>query len=174
MIVARTPRLKLRWLDAGDAEFILRLVNDPDWLRYIGDRGVRTRDDALAYIESGPRAMYQRLGYGLYALELSRGGQLVGMCGLIRRDTLPDVDIGYALLPEHRGQGLALEAAQATLQLARERFGLRRLLAITTPDNEASGRLLEKLGMQHERDIELVPGGEPLRLYAIELTASAH
>ncbi len=169
MIVARTSRLTLRWLDAGDAAFVLALVNDPDWLRYIGDRGIHGLDDALAYIESGPRAMYQRLGYGLFAVTLSRGGQPIGMCGLIQRDTLPGVDIGYALLPLYRGQGFALEAAQACVALAREQFGLRRLLAIASPDNAPSARLLGKLGLRFEQLLELVPGSDLVALYVGEI-----
>jgi len=166
MIVARTPRLTLRWLSADDADFILALVNDPDWIRYIGDRGIHSVEDALAYIESGPRAMYQRLGFGLYAVTLNRGGQPIGTCGLIQRDTLPGVDIGYALLPQFRGQGHALEAAQACVTLARDQFGLRRLWAIASPDNAPSARLLGKLGLRFEQLLELVPGSDTVALYA--------
>ncbi len=166
MIVARTSRLTLRWLTADDAAFVLALVNDPDWLRYIGDRGIHNLEDALAYIDNGPRAMYQRLGFGLFAVTLNRGGQPIGMCGLIQRDTLPGVDIGYALLPQYRGQGHALEAAQACVTLAREQFGLRRLLAIASPDNAPSARLLGKLGLHFEQLLELVPGSDPVALFA--------
>ncbi|MGQ0800822.1 MAG: GNAT family N-acetyltransferase [Pseudomarimonas sp.] len=162
----RTARLTLRWLSADDADFVLALVNDPAWLRYIGDRGIHSVEDALAYIENGPRAMYQRLGYGLFAITLSRGAQPIGMCGLIQRDTLPGVDIGYALLPQYRHQGFALEAAQACVTLAREKFGLRRLLAIASPDNEPSARLLGKLGLHFEQLLELVPGSDAVALYA--------
>ncbi len=171
MLVTTTPRLRLRWLEASDAAFILELVNDPDWHRHIGDRGVRTLDDALAYIAEGPRAMYSRLGHGLYAIDLLRGGATIGLCGLIRRDTLPEVDIGYALLPQFRGHGYALEAAQATLRVARGQFGLRRLLAITSPGNAASERLLGKLGLRFERTAELVPGGPALRVFGATLSA---
>ncbi len=169
MIVATTDRLRLRWLDLSDAAFVLELVNDPAWLRYIGDRGVHSLENAREYIAQGPQAMYARLGYGLFAVERARGGDLIGMCGLIKRDTLPDVDIGYALLPQFRGFGFALEAAQAALRLARETYGLRRLLAITVPDNAPSGRLLLALGMQFERSVELVPGGDALDLYCLTL-----
>ena len=169
MIVTRTERLSLRWLEPSDGAFILQLVNDPDWLRYIGDRGIRTLADAEAYIETGPRAMYARLGFGLYAISVNRGRHLIGMCGLIQRDTLPHIDIGYALLPAFRGHGYALEAAQACVALARDTFKVHRLLAIASPDNAASARLLNKLGMQLEQTLELVPGSSPVAMYALEL-----
>ncbi len=169
MIVTRTERLSLRWLEPSDAAFVLELVNDSDWLRYIGDRGIRTVADAEAYIETGPRAMYARLGFGLFAITLNRGRNLIGMCGLIQRDTLPHVDIGYALMPAFRGHGYALEAAQACVALARDTFKLRRLLAIVSPDNAASARLLGTLGMQLEQMLELVPGSSPVAVYALEL-----
>ena len=101
MIVIETERLILRHLTLDDAAFIHELVNDPDWLRYIGDKGVRNLDDARAYIENGPMAMYERVGFGLFRVELKSRGTPIGMCGLIKRDTLPDVDIGFAFLP-HR------------------------------------------------------------------------
>lgn len=169
MIVARTQRLTLRWIELSDAEFVHALVNDADWLRYIGDRGVNSLADAESYIQSGPQAMYARLGFGLYAVVLNRGGQLIGMCGLIQRETLPAVDLGYALLPAFRGHGYALEAAKACVSLARAQFGLRKLLAITSPDNATSQRLLLSLGMRFEHQLELVPGGEPLALYVVDI-----
>lgn len=167
--VATSQRLRLRLLGFEDAAFILELVNDPSWLRHIGDRGVRTLDDAREYLRAGPIDMYARHGFGLYAIELHSGGGPLGICGLIKRDSLPDVDIGYALLPAHVGQGYAIEAAQAALGLARERFGLRRLIAITAPDNHASARLLVKLGMHFERHFSMAPESEVLCLYAMAL-----
>jgi len=169
MIVARSARLTLRELTLDDAAFVHELVNDPDWLRHIGDRGVHCLTDAEDYIRNGPQAMYTRLGHGLYAVCLNRGGSPIGMAGLIRRDTLPEVDLGYALLPAYRGKGYAREAAQACLDLARERFNLRRLLAIVSPANGASIALLEALGFTFERDLQLVPGAEILVLYACDL-----
>ena len=156
--VLSTARLVLTRLVPGDAPFILRLVNDPDWLRYIGDRGVRTEDDARAYLERGPIAMYARHGFGLWRVARREDGEPVGMCGLIKRDTLPDVDVGFAFLPEYRGMGYAAEAAAATIALASERYGLRRVVAIASPDNVRSLRLLEKLGMTSEG---MTPGGDP-------------
>ena len=164
--VLATDRLVLRRLSADDAAFILELVNDPDWLRFIGDRKVRTLDDAREYIRKGPVDSYARLGYGLYAMVRKEGGAPIGMCGLLRRDFLDGADIGFALLPAHRGKGYAREAARATLAYARNVLGLGRILAITSHDNERSGRLLEEIGLQFERVIR-IPGPPPedVRLY---------
>ncbi|HWS28372.1 MAG TPA: GNAT family N-acetyltransferase [Xanthomonadales bacterium] len=167
--VAESERLRLRLLDVDDAAFMLALVNDPSWLRNIGDRGVRSLDDARAYLRKGPIDMYARHGFGLYAIELKSGEGPLGICGLIQRDSLPDVDIGYALLPQYVGQGYALEAAQASVTLARERFGLQRLIAITAPDNAASARLLVRIGMHFERHFSVAPDSEVLCLYAMAL-----
>jgi RimJ/RimL family protein N-acetyltransferase len=164
--VLATDRLILRRLAPDDAPFILELVNDPDWLRYIGDRKVRTLDDAREYIRKGPVDSYARLGYGLYAMVPKEGGPPIGMCGLLRRDFLEDVDIGFALLPAHRRMGYGREAARATLAYAREVLGLGRIIAITSRDNERSGRLLEDIGLRFERLIQ-IPGPPPeqVRLY---------
>jgi RimJ/RimL family protein N-acetyltransferase len=166
MEVLVSERLRLRWLTADDAPFIQRLVNDPDWLRFIGDRSIRTQEDAAAYIEKSFLGMYQRLGFGLYLAELRDDGTPVGICGLIKRDSLEDVDIGFAFLPEHRGHGYGYEAAAATLAHARRDLGLTRVVAITTDDNERSVRLLERLGMKHEGMVAGSDGEAPLRLYA--------
>ena len=168
-IVAETARLRMRLLEVDDAAFMLALVNDPSWLRHIGDRGVRTLEDAREYLRAGPLAMYSRHGFGLYAIELQSGEGPLGICGLIKRETLPDVDVGYALLPQYVGRGYALEAARASVDLARERFGLHRLIAITAPDNEASARLLLKLGMHFERHFSMTPESEVLCLYGMAL-----
>lgn len=168
-----TPRLTLRELAAGDAGFILRLVNEPSWLQHIGDRHVHSLDDARAFIASGPAAMYQREGFGLYRVGLRSDDTPIGICGLIRRPQLSDVDIGFALLPEYCGCGYAREAAAATLALARERFGLRRVVAITTTENHRSAHLLEQLGLRFERPVVIDPGKPPLRLFSIDLEARA-
>jgi len=165
MEVIRTERLVLRQLHAGDSAFIHELVNDADWLRYIGDRGVRTPDDARVYIESGPVASYAQNGFGLYCVARIEDGRAIGMCGLIKRDTLDDVDIGFAFLPPFRSQGFAYEAATATFEHARRQLGISRIVAIVSPDNEASMRLLEKLGLRMERELRLGDGNDVL-LYA--------
>lgn len=166
LIVAESGRLVLRYLTADDAAFILRLVNDPDWLRYIGDKHVHSDADAVCYLETGPIDMYRRLGFGLWAVDLKEGGTPIGMCGLIKRDTLEDVDLGFALLPEFRGQGYAAEAAAAALDYGRSVLGLKRIVAIATPDNDPSARLLERLGFRFERAFDSPDNSERLHLYA--------
>ncbi|MBS0631298.1 MAG: GNAT family N-acetyltransferase [Verrucomicrobia bacterium] len=169
MPVLATPRLVLRELHAGDAPFIIRLVNDPAWLRFIGDRGIRTPDDARAYIVNGPVTMYARCGFGLWLAELKATGAPIGICGLIRRDTLPDVDLGFALLPEFCGQGYAHEAAAASVAYARDTAALARLVAITSPDNLRSQALLKKLGFTYERTLRLTETGPESHLYGLRL-----
>ncbi len=159
MTVLETERLSLRHLAEDDAAFILELTNDPDWLRHIGDRGIRTLDDARAYVRDGPATSYARHGFGLYLVELRDGAVPAGICGLLRRDWLEDADLGFAFLPRFRGMGLALEAARGTLEHGREALGLRRIAAIVSPENADSIRLLEKLGMRFER-MALPPGGD--------------
>lgn len=156
-LVVETARLRLHRFGIDDAAFVLQLVNEPSWLEFIGDKGVRTLADARTYLIDGPLAMYARCGHGLYRVDLRSSGTAIGMCGLIRRDSLPDVDIGYAFLPAHWGEGYAEEATRATLAHARDDLGLHRLLAIVTPANTRSIRLLEKLGLRHVRDLDPTP-----------------
>jgi len=166
MPILTTPRLSLRHLTLDDADFILRQVNEPSWLQYIGDKGVRDLDGARKYLTDGPMSMYQSKGFGLYAVELREGGGPIGMCGLIKRDSLPDVDIGYAFLPEYFGKGYAMEAVAETVEHARRDFGLKRLLGITSPDNVPSIRVLEKLDFVFERTEKFTPGGMDTNVYA--------
>ena len=167
MHVIRTDRLTLRRFTLSDAEFILRLVNDPSWLRFIGDKNVHNLDDARRYLREGPLDMYERCGFGMYRVDERDRGTTVGMCGLIKRDTLPDADVGYAFLPEFRGQGYAYEAAAAVLEHGNRVFGLKRILAIVSPDNAGSIRVLEKAGMKFERQQEFRPG-DPVKVFARE------
>ena len=171
MKILETERLVLRWFSADDAEFMLALLNDPAWIKYIGDRGVRDVEGARAYIERGPVAMYHKYGFGLWAVELKGDGTVIGMCGLVKRDGLDDVDIGFAFLPAWRSQGYAYEAATATMAYARGTLGLERIVAITSQENEASGRLLERVGLRFERLIQMPNDDELLRLYATGTTA---
>jgi ribosomal-protein-alanine N-acetyltransferase len=167
-VVLETQRLRLREIDAGDAPFILELVNDPDWIRFIGDRGVRTLEDARGYIERGPRSLYAKLGFGLWLVSLKDGGTPIGMCGLIKRDTLEHVDLGYAFMPAFRGQGYAKESAEAARDYAFEVLGLDRLVAITDPANDPSGKLLERLGFRFEATIPYGTEGDVSSLYALD------
>lgn len=167
--VIETERLALRRLTIDDSEFILELLNDPDWLRFIGDRGVRTLDDARSYISKSLVAMYERFGFGLYLTELKSDGTPTGICGLIKRDSLEDVDVGFAFLPKFRGQGYAYESAAAVMEYGKRAFGLTRLAAITSADNDVSGRLLEKLGFKFERMVKLSDDGDEIKLFIIDI-----
>jgi RimJ/RimL family protein N-acetyltransferase len=167
LIVLETDRLVLRRLTLNDAPFIMELVNEPSFLRYIGDRGVRSLQDARRYLLTGPIASYERFGFGLYLIFLKATGDAVGMCGLLKRDTLPDVDVGFALLPGYWRQGYAAEAAAAVLDYGRTRLGLKRIVAITSPDNVASIALLEKLGLKFEALIRLGDDPREVRLLAV-------
>ena len=172
MIVCTTPRLLLRRFTPEDAAFIQRLLNDPDFVRYIGDKGVRDEASARRYLHDGPLASYARHGFGLYLVARRDDGVAIGMCGLIRRDHLPDADLGYAYLPEYRGSGYAAEAAAATIELARASHALPRLLAITDRDNDASGRLLGKLGFARAGELDVDGKAIPLNVYALQLAAT--
>ena len=147
--VAETGRLRLRHLSNGDAAFMLELLNDPDYIQNIGDRGVRNLEDAERYILTGPAESYKQFGFGLYLVELRQPVQSIGICGLLRRDYHPDVEIGFAFLPGGRGHGYVFEAATAVLEVARS-LKLDRIVAITALDNQRSIRVLEKLGFRFE------------------------
>jgi len=164
-MVLETDRLQLRRLDAGDAEFIVRLLNEPSFLRFIGDRGVRTPADARRFLREGPLASYDRHGFGLWAVIRKRDGARLGICGLLRREGLDDPDLGFALLPDHWRRGYALESASAVLDHARSSLGLARVVAITSPGNNRSERLLARLGLRFERSLRL-PSGSEVRLFA--------
>ena len=157
-------------MSTDDAAFMLELLNDPSWLRYIADRGVRTIEDAQNYILNGPVEMYARLGFGFYIVQIKETGYPIGICGLAKRDYLDDIDIGFALLPQYWGHGYAHESAAAVLKYARTEFGLKRIVATTRPDNHGSAKLLEKLGLQFEQTINHPDDGRELKLFTIELS----
>lgn len=169
MNVVETDRLILRRLMVEDSEFILELLNDPSWLRFIGDKGVRTLDDARDYILKTLIAMYERLGFGLYLTELKGEGVPIGICGLIKRDSLEDVDLGFAFLPAFRGKGYAYESASAVVEYGESTFDLNRIVAITSPDNYGSARVLEKLGFNFERMVILPNDAAEVSLFALDL-----
>jgi RimJ/RimL family protein N-acetyltransferase len=164
--VLETERLVLRHFEPADAGFILRLLNQPSFIRHIGDKRVRSLEDARQYLLAGPIDSYERFGYGLNRVELKANGEPIGMCGLVRRDTLEDADIGYALLEQYWSKGYALESAEAVLTHARDVLGLRRIVAIVAPGNQSSIRLLEKIGLTFERMIRLRGDAEELKFFA--------
>ena len=165
MTVLETQRLSLRQFTVDDAQFILKLLNEPSFLRYIGDKKVRNLEDARQYILNGPVASYERNGFGLYLVELKESYTPIGMCGFLKREELPDPDIGFAFMPEFWGKGFAFEAAAALLQDGRERLRLQRILAITSLDNDASVKLLERLGFGFDSVITLAAGREQVKLF---------
>jgi RimJ/RimL family protein N-acetyltransferase len=141
----QTSRLRLRAITSKDAGFILKLVNDPDWLKYIGQRNIHTIEDAQNYIQSGPQLMYQQHGLGLMLVESTQQNAAIGLCGLLKRDELPHPDLGFAFLPEYRQQGFAQEAAEMVLIDALTRNLSPTILAITSADNKKSIQLLNRL-----------------------------
>lgn len=166
MHVLDTERLTLRWLEPTDAAFMFELMNDPDWLQYIGDRGIRSPEDARRHIVEGPRALCERLGFGLMLVELRESGVPIGACGLLKRDWLEDVDIGFAFLPAYRGHGYAHEAAAAMVHHGRTSLGLHRVAAIVSDGNASSRRLLDRLGFRFERMVVAPGATTPICLYA--------
>ena len=173
MTVIETPRLELRHLDADDAAFMLDLLNQPAFLANVGDRGVRTLNDARGYILDGAVASYQRHGFGLYLVVVKATREAAGICGLVKRDGLHDVDIGFAFLPQHWKKGYAVEAAAAVKDFAANVVGLTRLVAITSPANWPSIRVLEKIGLAFEARVRLSAQGGDLKLFSIALSPLA-
>lgn len=167
MILFETDRLSLRELELDDAAFILKLVNQPAWLENIGDKNVHSIADAERYLNEGPLKSYQENGFGLYLAALKTKKYPVGLCGLVKRDGLPHPDLGYALLPDFWGAGLASEAARATLDYAQNQLGISEILGVTSMDNASSIRVLEKAGFRFDKEVTLPEHGEPSRLFSL-------
>jgi RimJ/RimL family protein N-acetyltransferase len=173
MLVCETERLRVRYLDPYvDAAFIVQLLNEPSFLQNIGDRGVRTVEDARRYMTEGPLASYERHGFGLFCVELKTAAANeplvpIGMCGLLKRDWLPDVDIGFAFLPQFWSRGYAFESAQAVLDWGRRARGVTRVVGITALHNKGSMRVLEKLGLK-SAGVVRSPEGQESQLFAPE------
>jgi len=167
-IILETERLRLRPFDLGDTQFIIELLNSPGWIQFIGERNVKTEEQAANYLQNGPMKSYAQNGFGLSMVERKEDDLPVGMCGILKRDTLDDPDIGFAFLPAYSGKGYAFEIAQATLDHARTKLGFHRISAITIPENERSVRLLEKIGMKFIREIQMGGNTETLLLFGNE------
>lgn len=165
--VLSTQRLRLRHQTPDDAAVVMEILNDPAFLTYVGDRGLRTVEQARTYIREGAMASYRRHGFGLWLVERVEDGAAAGICGLVRRDFLEDVDLGFAFLPAYRGLGYATEAAEAVRELAFVELGLERLVAIVSPQNGGSIRVLEKLGFAHEGPVRLPGEDEDILLYGL-------
>lgn len=167
MQILETERLRLRLLTQDDAPIYLEVVNTPGFIKFIGDRGIRTEDAAREAIAAGPIAMQASLGHSLYLVERKEDGAPIGMCGLIKRETLEDVDIGYAYLPQFSGKGYATEAAAGVLAYAPS-IGIRRLVAITSPGNDASDAVLRRIGMRLEKLVYLTPEDKGTQLFSYD------
>lgn len=171
--VLHTERLEMRWLTLDDAPMMLAVWNDPAFLRYVGDRGIRTLEQARAAIEAGPFGLYSRYGYGPFRLRLRDESADVGICGLFRRATLDEPDIGFAILPDYCGRGLGFESSVAVLDHARHALGLPAVTAIVSPANEPSIGLLGKLGLRYDRPIRMPGDDHDASLYRIDFRAVA-
>jgi len=162
-----TDRLRLRWLTEDDATLLLAIWNDPDFIRHVGDRGIRTPTEARQAMRDGILKLYADFGYGPYLVESLNDGSPMGICGLFKRENLDYPDIGYSLLPGFRGRGYAFEAACAVLTHARDYLGLQQLKAIVSQANSRSVRLLDKLGMRAEGTLRMPGEDEAVALYGI-------
>ena len=167
--VIETERLSLRQFSLADAAFIRELLNEPSFIQNIGDRGVRTLSDAEKYLETGPIASYARNGFGLYLVRLKESNEPIGMAGLIKRDALEDVDVGYAFLPRYWSKGYAIESVLALMEYAKNIVRLQRVVAIVDPANQGSIRVLEKAGFQFEKMVRLSEDDIELKLFGIEI-----
>jgi RimJ/RimL family protein N-acetyltransferase len=171
MTILETERLSLRHLSAdNDAAFILELLNDPSFIRYIGDKGVRSLDDARQYILDGPIKSYEMYGFGLNLVELKSNPTAIGICGVLKRDTLPHPDLGFAFLPAYWNRGYAFESAAAVMDHARAVLHLDQVLAITSSDNEASVKVLSKIGFTFDRLMKLTGNTEEIKLFSAGVT----
>ncbi|MCK8480208.1 GNAT family N-acetyltransferase [Psychroserpens algicola] len=170
MIIAETNRLVLSKFTVEDAPFILELMNTPKWLRFIGDRHVKTVEDAANYLQNNQLKAYDNFDFGYYKAQLKNDNlKPIGSFGLLKRDTLDAVDIGFSLLPEYEGQGYGLEGATAVMNLAKTKFDIKKLCAITLPENKASIHLLEKLGLSYQKSVKPFDNDEELLLFAKDL-----
>ena len=163
-----TERLRMRWLTEADVPLMLAIWNDPTFVRYVGDRGIRTPEQALEELATGAFRGYTEFGYGPFHVSLRAGGEAIGVCGLYKREHYDDPDIGFAFLPDFCSQGYGWEAARAVRDYARDDLGLKRIIAIVSPENAASIGLLKKLGLVFERQDTYPDDGETICIYAIE------
>jgi RimJ/RimL family protein N-acetyltransferase len=165
-LILETERLQLRELTLEDTDFVIELLNSEGWLRYIGDRNVKTKEQAIAYLQNGPLKSYQQNGFGLCLVQKKDNGEAIGMCGIIKREHLENPDIGFAFLPPFNGYGYAFEVASATMTYAKEQLKIAVISAITIPENSRSIRLLEKLSLQFIRPFYFPGSEEQLLLYS--------
>lgn len=166
MPIAETNRLIISKFTLKDAPFFLELTNTPSWIKYIGDRDIKTIKDAEEHIKNGPLKSYSEFGFGFYKLQLKEENlKSIGTCGLIKRESLEDVDIGFAMLPEYEGKGFGYESSVAVMNLAQHTFKLKRISAITLPNNIKSIKLIEKLGLTFEKKVKPFEDDKELLLF---------
>jgi|SRR5690606_7199323 len=169
-MIAETNRLIISKFTFDDAPFFLELANSPNWIKYIGDRHLKTVEDAKTYLKEGTLKCYKDFGFGFYKLQLKEeNNKTIGTCGLVKREKLEHTDIGFAMLPDYEGKGFGFEASIEILKLAKEQFKLSKILAITLPTNTNSIKLLEKLGLSFEKRVKLFEDDEELLLFAKDL-----
>ena len=164
--ILETARLVLREFTLDDTNFIIELVNTPGWIKFIGDRNIRTEEQAKLYLQNGPLKSYDQNGFGLSMVELKNEKIPIGMCGIIRRDNLANPDIGFAFLPEYTGKGFAFEIANATMKYAKDILKLPVIFAITVSHNSSSIKLLKKIGLKFIQPIHFPDNPEELMLYS--------
>ncbi|MDU8886778.1 GNAT family N-acetyltransferase [Yeosuana sp. MJ-SS3] len=170
MCVAETERLFVKKFTKNDASFFLELANSPNWIKYIGDRNLKSVKDAEEYLKNGAIKSYKEFGFGFYKLELkSERNKAIGTCGIVKREELDDVDIGFAMLPEYEGKGFGYESSVEILNIAKRQFNLKRIVAITLPTNKSSIHLLEKVGLSFEKKIKPFENDEELLLFSKKL-----
>lgn len=169
-MIAETNRLIISKITLDDAAFFLELVNTPNFIKYIGDRNLKTVEDAKTYLKNGTLKSYEDFGFGFYKLLLKEeNNKAIGTCGLVKREQLDNVDIGFAMLPKYEGKGFGYESCIAVLKLAKEQFKLNKVLAITLPTNNNSIKLLEKIGLSYEKRVKPFEDDEELLLFAKNL-----
>ncbi len=168
--IIETERLRLREFDHSDSDLIFELLNSPGWLKYIGNRSIADIEDAANYIEAKLQKGYRDSGFGFYLVELKATGEKTGMCGIVKREGLDDIDLGFALLPKFENKGYAFESSMAVIQYAKNVLNIKKLAAITLPSNIASIRVLEKIGMKFEKRIYIPGDPEELLLYSMQLS----
>ena len=166
MNLITTDRLLINRITIDDAGFILELMNDKDWIKNIGDKGVRTIEDAQAYIQNRFLKTYIESNYGFYTMNLKNTLQIIGIVGLVDRKGIDNIDIGYGILPEFRGKGYAFEAAKAIYDYGYQELNLEKIVAIVNPDNLPSIKLLSKLGLEFEKMVRLPDEEIEILLYS--------
>lgn len=164
-MILETERLVLSELSVNDAPFFYALVNDAAWIEFIGDRDVKTLADAENYLSTKIIPSYKINGFGFYLVSSKNKNESMGISGLVDREGLEHIDVGYAFLPEFRGKGYAYEATKSVLSYAKNSLQIDPVVAITNVDNIKSCLLLERLGLKFDKIIQLLDDPVKCKLY---------